>query len=105
MLVVAPYPDAMLFKPLEAAHIIPYNGPKTNHPANGLLLRADLHVLFDLGLIAVDPSRLVAILAPRLKGTTYAEFEGKTLSLPSDQNLWPSIHALTQHLATSGIHI
>src|SRR6202035_655927 len=30
---------------LEAAHIIPYNGPKTNHPANGILLRADLHVL------------------------------------------------------------
>jgi hypothetical protein len=28
---------------LEAAHIVPYMGLETNHPGNGLLLRADLH--------------------------------------------------------------
>ena len=42
---------------LEAAHVVPYRGVATNHPANGLLLRADLHALFDLGLIAVDERR------------------------------------------------
>ena len=40
---------------LEACHIIQYQGPDTNHPTNGLLLRADLHTLFDLGLMAFEP--------------------------------------------------
>jgi hypothetical protein len=32
---------------LEAAHISRYLGEKDNHPTNGLLLRADLHTLFE----------------------------------------------------------
>ena len=36
---------------LEAAHITPYLGPDTNHVTNGLLLRADLHTLFDTCLL------------------------------------------------------
>ena len=39
---------------LEAAHISPYLGEHTNHVTNGLLLRADIHTLFDRGLIKVD---------------------------------------------------
>jgi hypothetical protein len=39
---------------LEAAHIFPYRGDATNDVTNGLLLRSDLHTLFDCGLIAVD---------------------------------------------------
>lgn len=39
---------------LEAAHDIGYKGPKTNRPQNRLLLRSDLHTLFDLRLVAVD---------------------------------------------------
>ncbi|MEI9912276.1 MAG: HNH endonuclease signature motif containing protein [Bacteroidota bacterium] len=41
---------------LEAAHINPYKGEKDNHPANGLLLRADIHTLFDLDLIGIHPT-------------------------------------------------
>jgi len=47
---------------LEAAHIARYSGAASNDPRNGLLLRADLHNLFDLGLIAVDPGSLVVML-------------------------------------------
>lgn len=36
---------------LEAAHIVPYLGTETNHVQNGLLLRADIHTLFDLGCL------------------------------------------------------
>ncbi len=32
---------------LEAAHISPYNGPSTDQVYNGLLLRTDIHTLFD----------------------------------------------------------
>jgi predicted restriction endonuclease len=88
---------------LEAAHIVPYNGPGTNHPANGLLLRADLHVLFDLGLIAVDPSTFTVILKNELRNTSYADLEGRRLSLPSDLKLQPSSGALARHLENSGL--
>src|SRR5262249_1774663 len=43
---------------LEAAHIVPYMGPETNHPGNGLLLRADLHTLFDLQLVVACPQKV-----------------------------------------------
>ena len=38
---------------LEAAHIHPYRGPDTNKVPNGLLLRSDIHTLFDCGLLAI----------------------------------------------------
>jgi putative restriction endonuclease len=39
---------------LEAAHIQPYRGSHTNHIQNGLLLRSDIHTLFDCRMIAID---------------------------------------------------
>ncbi|MFM7606242.1 MAG: HNH endonuclease, partial [Prosthecobacter sp.] len=41
---------------LEAAHIKPYRGLKDNAVQNGLLLRADIHTLFDLNLLAINPA-------------------------------------------------
>jgi hypothetical protein len=58
---------------LDAAHIVPYKGPDTNHLANGLLLRTDLHTLFDLGLVAVDTETMRVLLAPSLAGTCYRD--------------------------------
>ena len=43
---------------VEAAHIDPYRGTANNHLENGILLRTDLHTLFDLGLFAIDPKNL-----------------------------------------------
>lgn len=40
---------------LEAAHIQPYLGPASNHVQNGLVLRADLHRLYDTGYLTVTP--------------------------------------------------
>ena len=41
---------------LEAAHIRPVKDVGESTVANGLLLRADIHRLFDLGYLAVDPA-------------------------------------------------
>ncbi len=41
---------------LQAAHIVPYRGPQTNAVGNGILLRADIHNLFDMGLIQIEPT-------------------------------------------------
>lgn len=51
---------------LEAAHISAYRGPASNHVENGLLLRADLHKLFDRLMLSVDPSTLSVKLVPSL---------------------------------------
>ena len=51
---------------LEAAHISPYRGLSSNHASNGLLLRADIHTLFDCGLVAFDPKTRKVVLADTL---------------------------------------
>ncbi len=40
---------------LEAAHIIPFYGEQSQSITNGILLRADIHTLFDLYLLSIDP--------------------------------------------------
>lgn len=67
---------------LEAAHIRPYNGPDTNDVRNGLLLRADIHTLFDLNLIAVDPKTRKIRIAPALAGSAYADLARSALRAP-----------------------
>ena len=88
---------------LEAAHIVPYRGPQTNHPANGLLLRADMHDLFDMGLVAVETDTMRLRLAADLAGTKYEPYEGERLLLPRDKAVRPSIEALERHRAGSAV--
>jgi hypothetical protein len=82
---------------LEAAHILPYKGPQTDYPSNGLLLRADLHTLFDLGLLAVETKTMTILVAQVLQGTCYQEYAMKPLALPKDQKGRPSREALDKH--------
>ncbi|OYD89415.1 hypothetical protein CDG76_35345 [Nostoc sp. 'Peltigera membranacea cyanobiont' 210A] len=79
---------------LEAAHIIPYNEIENNHPSNGLLLRADIHTLFDLNLIAINPETMQVHIAPSLRDTTYGEIDGKYLQLPKISAYSPNKDAL-----------
>ena len=61
---------------LEACHLIPFaNGdPDRDNPDNGILLRADIHLLFDRGLAAIDPMSRELWLAYELAGTDYVRF-------------------------------
>lgn len=81
---------------LEAAHIHPYRGPQTNRVQNGLLLRADLHTLFDLHLITISEAHTVTISAA-LAPTEYARFDGHALALPVRAVDRPSEPALAWH--------
>lgn len=81
---------------LEAAHITPYLGPETNSITNGLLLRADIHTLWDLGLIAVDPKSRTVWVSPDITDPTYRVLAGAPLMLPLDLAQWPSGAALEQ---------
>lgn len=82
---------------LEAAHIFPYRGRDTNHVCNGLLLRADLHTLFDLGLLAVNEKTHTLIVAASLRSTDYARWRGKRIRLPRAAADCPSGEALRLH--------
>lgn len=64
---------------LEAAHINPYKGEKDNHVTNGLLLRADIHTLFDLDLIGIEPNQLKVHLSESIKKDGYEILQNKTL--------------------------
>lgn len=81
---------------LEAAHIIPYIETENNHPSNGLLLRADLHTLFDLNLIAINPQTMRVHISPILKKTEYRTIEGKELRVPKDETYLPNQQFLKQ---------
>ena len=79
---------------LEAAHISPYRGTHTNHVCNGILLRTDLHTLFDLGLLTVEPDTYTVHIAHALHSSEYFQFHGSRLRLPADETCWPDNDAL-----------
>jgi hypothetical protein len=91
---------------LEAAHIVPYCGSDSDHVANGLLLRADVHTLFDHGLIVVDtadPHNLKLVLAPSLLDSSYKILKDKMVRQPENPTLRPSLKALEWHRKQAGI--
>lgn len=81
---------------LEAAHISPYRGEEDNHPENGLLLRSDIHTLFDLDLLGIDPSELRIELHPKI-AEEYGHLAGRLLDCTAKRQ--PSRLALKQRYA------
>lgn len=67
---------------LEAAHIVPHLGVHTDTPDNALLLRADIHTLFDCDLLTIDPESLCVCLTDQLAGGPYGQLAGKLVALP-----------------------
>ncbi|WP_452228445.1 HNH endonuclease [Lacinutrix sp. MEBiC02404] len=78
---------------LEAAHIQPYNGAHTSIVTNGILLRSDIHDLFDL---YKDEKRLITISADfkievhsSLIESEYWKYNGKEIQLPKNESDYP----------------
>jgi putative restriction endonuclease len=87
---------------LEAAHIRPYVAGGEHALSNGLLLRSDLHTLFDLGYVAVEPKEKTILVSDRIKaefenGREYYRLRGEKLVLPENQSAIPSFESLTFH--------
>ena len=83
----------------ETAHIDRYFGENSHHVTNGLLLRADVHTLFDLQRITVDESLLIRV-DPALIDTEYWKHEGNPLLLPTRKTHHPDADALSRHRAS-----
>jgi putative restriction endonuclease len=86
---------------LDAAHIRPYAEGGSHVPSNGLLLRQDLHTLFDRGYLTVSPDYRVEV-SRRLKdefdnGKEYYALAGKSILLPENPLFRPSSEQLAWH--------
>jgi hypothetical protein len=80
---------------LEAAHLGPYRGPESNTLSNGLLLRADIHTLLDLKLLAINPQTREAVAVSRLlSATQYGSLSGQRIAEPALLSQRPSQDAL-----------
>lgn len=86
---------------LEAAHIQAYSAGGPHEVRNGLLLRADLHRLFDTGYVTVTPDHHLEISArlraDYLNGRTYYPLHGALLQLPGRADDWPAAEFLRWH--------
>lgn len=87
---------------LEAAHIKPYAEHGPHRIENGILLRSDLHKLFDLGYVTVAPD-LTLLVSRRLKdewhnGKEYYAHHGRPLMIrPECPTERPSADYLSWH--------
>lgn len=67
-------------KVLEAAHVIPHTGAvEFERPENNLLLRRDIHALFDLFLLGIEPDSGTVLVSTQLDGSPYEELRGKSV--------------------------
>lgn len=87
---------------LEAAHIHRYSHGGDHSLSNGLLLRSDLHRLFDRGYLAIEPRALTVQVSPRIReefenGRDYYALEGRKLTKPKNPLAFPSIERLIHH--------
>ncbi|MCC6994890.1 MAG: HNH endonuclease [Deltaproteobacteria bacterium] len=86
---------------LEAAHIQPFAMDGPHQVENGLLLRTDIHRLFDQGYVTVTPDHHF-LVSRRLKeefdnGKTYYDLQGRMIRLPPQPADQPSPSLLAWH--------
>ena len=86
---------------LEAAHLWSYSKGGPHEVRNGLLLRADMHRLFDKGYVTVTPQLRLEVSA-RLRtdfdnGRSYYPFHGQEVRVPTHQDHRPAIDFVRWH--------
>jgi putative restriction endonuclease len=86
---------------LEAAHIQPYSNGGLHEARNGLLLRRDIHSLFDAGYVTVTPD-LKFEVSRHVRddygnGRHYYALHGQPINAPDNPALKPDPSALSWH--------
>jgi putative restriction endonuclease len=87
---------------LQAAHIRPYAEGGRHELSNGLLLRSDLHTLFDQHYITVEPINRTVIVSKRIReqfenGRDYYALRDRSISKPLDDLALPTRENLAFH--------
>jgi putative restriction endonuclease len=86
---------------LDAAHIKPYVESGLHVVSNGVLLRRDLHALFDKGYVTITPSMKFEV-SGKIKeefenGKDYYRLQGSDLHLPANPANHPSQYYIKWH--------
>ncbi len=86
---------------LEAAHIRPYREGGEHEAQNGLLLRRDIHSLFDAGYVTVTPGFHFEV-SNRIReefdnGKHYYALHGQKITVPESVGQRPDVNALNWH--------
>jgi putative restriction endonuclease len=86
---------------LDAAHIKPYSYDGLHTVNNGILLRRDLHALFDKGYITITPNMTVEV-SKKIKeefenGRDYYRHHGNPIRLPINITNRPAVDFLEWH--------
>lgn len=86
---------------LDAAHIKPYGLGGTHEVSNGILLRRDIHSVFDAGYVTIDKDYRF-VVSERVKtdfdnGHEYRRMHGAKLTLPASLQSCPDAVALAWH--------
>ncbi len=86
---------------LDAAHIQAFGSGGRHEVSNGLLLRKDIHSVFDAGYITFD-NKLRLVVSDRVKtdfdnGNEYRRLHGSQLIVPTNINLKPDPASLSWH--------
>jgi putative restriction endonuclease len=86
---------------LDAAHIKPYQAGGPHALSNGVLLRQDVHTLFDRGYVTITPEHKVEV-SKRIKdefdnGKEYYALHGSAVWLPKEARLQPGTEYLNWH--------
>jgi putative restriction endonuclease len=86
---------------LDAAHIMQFSELGGNTVSNGILLRRDLHALFDRGYLTITPSMAVEVSSKIREefenGKDYYRLHGSTIRLPANPKHCPSKVSLEWH--------
>jgi putative restriction endonuclease len=86
---------------LDAAHIRPFASGGTHEASNGVLMRRDIHSLFDAGYVTITPELRFEV-SPRIReefsnGRHYYALHGQTIAVPENPRLQPDRSALRWH--------
>jgi len=89
---------------LQAAHILPVSAGGVHRSDNGILLRSDMHILFDCGYLGVDP-KLRLMVSPLLRtefgnGDALYAKQGTVINLPERRVDRPNTEFLEWHMET-----
>jgi len=95
------FTDSPVLHVLDAAHIRPFMQEGPHDIRNGILLRQDVHTLFDRGYITVTPEHRIEV-SHLIKeefenGHEYYSAHGRQIRLPQDSEQWPAKNFLGWH--------
>lgn len=82
---------------LQAAHIDSFARSRSHAVTNGILLRADVHLLYDAHLLTVLPDSGDIVVSRAVTDPAYRDLDGGRVRFPKHRDCWPDEKLLEVH--------